>query len=129
MSPELIHPEQFGLKKRCPTESSDCYALGMVIYEIIGGHPPFHGHTDIAVSIKVLSGERPPRGARFTDDLWEILGLCWVPQPSDRPSIEDVLQRLEAISDLLEPPSPGVDEVEEDSNYWDSASGSGDGLL
>ena len=124
MSPELIHPEQFGFKKRRPTESSDCYDLGMVIYEIIGGRPPFHRHTDVAVSLEVLSGERPPRGVRFTDSLWEILVLCWAPTPSDRLSIQDVLQRLKEISDLLGPPSPEVDEVEDDSDDWDSGNSS-----
>jgi len=37
MGPELINPEQFGLEDNRPTKSSDCYALGMVIYEAISG--------------------------------------------------------------------------------------------
>jgi len=36
MSPELLHPEGFGVPKseNRPTRHSDCYALGMVIYEV-----------------------------------------------------------------------------------------------
>jgi len=37
MSPELLHPEGFGIPKsdeKRPTRQSDCYALGMVIYEV-----------------------------------------------------------------------------------------------
>ena len=36
MSPELLHPEGFGIPKseNRPTRQSDCYALGMVIYEV-----------------------------------------------------------------------------------------------
>ena len=37
MSPELLDPERFGvpeLKGDRPTRQSDCYALGMVIYEV-----------------------------------------------------------------------------------------------
>ena len=37
MSPELLVPEQFGistLEPDRPTRQSDCYALGMVIYEV-----------------------------------------------------------------------------------------------
>jgi len=37
MSPELLHPERFGLpesENNRPTRQSDCYALGMVIYEV-----------------------------------------------------------------------------------------------
>ena len=37
MSPELLDPEKFGLpisEDNRPTRQSDCYALGMVIYEV-----------------------------------------------------------------------------------------------
>jgi len=37
MSPELLHPERFRIPKsenNRPTRQSDCYALGMVIYEV-----------------------------------------------------------------------------------------------
>jgi serine/threonine protein kinase len=109
MSPELIHPQRFGLENSCPTKSSDCYALGMVIYETISGNLPFHKHADITVFVMVLAGERPPRGAEFTESLWKILELCWSPQPNNRPSIEDVLRCLETVSNLSEPHSPGAD--------------------
>ena len=42
MSPELIVPEEFGFEKYRATVSSDCYALGMVVYEVISGNIPFH---------------------------------------------------------------------------------------
>jgi len=34
MSPELLNPESFGLNDSRPTTQSDCYALGMVVYEV-----------------------------------------------------------------------------------------------
>jgi serine/threonine protein kinase len=34
MSPELLDPEMFGVQGDRPTRQSDCYALGMVIYEV-----------------------------------------------------------------------------------------------
>ena len=123
MSPELIAPQRFGFKNSRPTKPSDCYALGMVIYETISGNFPFHRHTDPTVIMKVLEGEHPPRGAGFTRSLWEMLELCWTPQPGARPSIEDVLQCLEMVSDSLEPPGM-EEEVEEGGDDWDSDSGS-----
>jgi serine/threonine protein kinase len=99
MSPELIYPQQFGLESSCPTESSDCYALGMVIYETISGNLPFHEDGDLTVFVKVLKGERPRRGVRFRKArLWKMLERCWESQPSRRPSIGDVLQCLKAHS-------------------------------
>ena len=102
MSPELIDPEQFGFDKYCPTKASDCYALGMVIYETISGRLPFHQHTDLNVFFKVVRGERPRRGRDFTDGVWKVLELCWKPQPNDRPNIEDVLVCLKQASNLSE---------------------------
>ena len=99
MSPELINPQQFGSEKGRPTQASDCYALGMVIYETIGGRSPFHEHSDLNVVMKVVNGERPRRELFFPEELWKMLELCWAPQPRDRPSIKEVLQCLEGIPD------------------------------
>ena len=34
MSPELLYPEGYGPSDGRPTKQSDCYALGMVVYEV-----------------------------------------------------------------------------------------------
>ena len=102
MSPELIAPDQFGFEKSRPTKASDCYALGMVVYEIVSGELPFHNERDIAVFWKVVKGERPRRGAKFADRLWGMLEWCWAAHPDDRPSIEGVLQCLRTVSNLQE---------------------------
>jgi serine/threonine protein kinase len=103
MSPELFYPENFGLKDSRRTKRSDCYALGMVIYEVLSGQVPFNRCDVYAVVAKVGGGERPgrPRGAegeRFTNGVWRILERCWTPNPDDRPRIEDVLRCLEEAS-------------------------------
>ena len=124
MSPELIAPQRFGFESSRPTKSSDCYALGMVIYETISGHPPFHKYTDLTVFLKVVEGERPFREARFMDSLWEMLELCWEPQPEARPSIEDVLHRLESSSQPGESPASGLDGELDEGDGWYSGSDS-----
>ena len=100
MSPELLDPDQFGLKEGNPTKESDCYALGMVIYEVLSGQPPFSECRGFVVIRKVLAGERPKRpqgdeGKLFTDGIWGILKLCWKPQPHDRISAKAILSGLE----------------------------------
>ena len=126
MSPERIAPEQFGFKNSRPTIASDCYALGMVVYETISGNVPFHKEADLTVSMKVVvKGEHPPRGAKFTKRLWEMLELCWAPKPNHRPGIEDVLWCLEVVSNSSEPPSPVAEEgTDEEGDDWDSEPGS-----
>jgi len=115
MSPELLDPDQFGFKGGRPTQESDCYALGMVILEVLSGKVPFTQLKDFIVMRKVIEGERPGRpegaeGSRFTDDLWQMLNRCWETQPENRPSIQAVLEFLEQVSRDWIPPSPQVDE-------------------
>ena len=71
MSSELLHPEEFGFKDSRPTRESDCYALGMVILEVLSGRAPFALYKDVVVMCKVIEGEPPerPNRAWFTDDL------------------------------------------------------------
>ena len=111
MSPEFFIPEKFNLKDNRQTKHSDCYALGMVIYEVLSGRFPFSRHHGFVIIGKIIQGKRPGRprgqkGRRFTDDVWCTLEHCWKPNPCDRPSIEDVLQRLERASRFWIPPSP-----------------------
>ena len=99
MSPELFDPEEFDLEDDRPTKSSDCYALGMVIYEVLSGQKPFFGCGRYVVIAKVLNGKRPVRpqgvdGRWFTDDVWNISERCWSGSPGERPRVEDVLRCL-----------------------------------
>ena len=109
MSPELLHPGLFGFKDSQQTKGSDCYALGMVILEVLSGQAPFASDKDYIVMRKVIDGERPERPGViwFTDDLWRTLEQCWLPQPGDRPTAEVVLRCLGPLSATWQPPLPG----------------------
>ena len=76
MSPELLHPQLFGFEDSRPTKESDCYALGMVIVEVLTGQAPFARDNGVAVMRKVLDGERSerPKEVWFTDDLHQQHG-------------------------------------------------------
>jgi serine/threonine protein kinase len=100
MSPELLNPGMFGLKKRRSTKESDCYAFGVVIYEVLSGQTPFAPSKAPVVMQKVLNGERPEKpqgnnGRYFTDGIWRVMQSCWKHQPRDRISARDILLRLE----------------------------------
>jgi len=114
MSPELLDPDRFGRENGRPTKESDCYALGMVILEVLTSKPPFPNCNGMVVMRKVVEGERPGRpqggeGVWFTDDLWEMLERCWSSQPERRPAVNAVLQCLEQGSTAWQPLPPDSD--------------------
>ena len=99
MSPELFDPQKYGSSGIQPTKESDCYALGMVAYEILSGSTPFGTDNSFAVLRRVLEGERPERpegdaAKLFTDSIWGVMKRCWKDKPKERASARDVLQCL-----------------------------------
>ena len=104
MSPELLDPQKYGFSKIRPTKASDCYALGMVVYEILSGSTPFFTDNSFAILRRVLEGERPERpeggaGNLFTDSIWNVVERCWKDQPKERASARDVLLCLGGVPD------------------------------
>jgi hypothetical protein len=127
MSPELIPPEGLTSWKPLSTSmASDCYALGMVIYEVFSRRRLFFGtgrHNLIASMIR--DGKRPERsrggdGGLFTDSVWEILKLCWKHQPHDRISAKAVLLGLEGNPSTSRPSSTADGVVETDKDNQSS---------
>ena len=118
MSPELLAPDETSLKNERPTRQSDCYALGMVIYEVLSDQAPFEPFNRYVAMRKAMDGEHPERprgveGMRFTDDLWRMLERCWAIRPDARPSISAVLEFLERDTrspSLRENQNLGIDE-------------------
>ena len=130
MSPELFPPDQTNGQDSRPTKQSDCYALGMVIYEVLSGQAPFAPCNFYAVILMVTMGERPmrpdgPEGAWFTNDLWRMLNQCWATEPQCRPDVGVVLECLERVSgDSGVPPRRVDDNVGVDRKEMDIASDS-----
>ncbi|KAF9648296.1 kinase-like protein [Thelephora ganbajun] len=105
MAPELMCPEKFGFdgeeRKRLPSRTTDTYALGMTVLEVLTSCRPFNNIArDVTVMYKVLQGERPERPCvELSDQLWTLLETSWHvehrSQPSGRPPTSTVLNRLE----------------------------------
>ncbi|KAF9645426.1 kinase-like protein [Thelephora ganbajun] len=127
MSPEIF---LFG---KGPTKESDCYTLGMVIYEVLSGQVPFATiRSDDLVPQELFNRRRPSRpqgmeGAWFTDGLWEMLERCWRDRPSDRPGLDVVLRCLEDAARPLELTSDVDGDLEIDTDAQSGATASESG--
>jgi hypothetical protein len=62
---------------------------------------PFFPRSDLAVTLHIIKGETPKRptqeecdGVPMSDDLWSLAVDCWAMNPKERPTIDNVLQRL-----------------------------------
>jgi serine/threonine protein kinase/tetratricopeptide (TPR) repeat protein len=94
MAPELFVGEH-------PTAASDVYSLGVLIFEMMTGKLPF-----VADSINALIEMRvyeDTEAARLDDeagaptDVADLVSEMLKNEPEDRPSIESVVERIEAV--------------------------------
>ncbi|CCO35890.1 STE20/SPS1-related proline-alanine-rich protein kinase Short=Ste-20-related kinase [Rhizoctonia solani AG-1 IB] len=86
------------------TEASDVYALGMTIYEIMTGKPPYHNKRESNVIRLVTVKREPPerleclRGdCEKSESLWQLLLRCWSFEPAKRPSAAEVADTLKIM--------------------------------
>ena len=84
-TPDYMAPEQ--VEGREVTPSTDLYALGLVMYEMVTGSRPFAASTPLAAAVRRLS-EKPQSPRALAPDLdpaWESAILrCLQRQPEDR---------------------------------------------
>ncbi|CAB4483794.1 unnamed protein product [Rhizophagus irregularis] len=83
-------PELFLLQKY--TKASDIYSVGMLMWEIFGGFPPFNDIPhDLSTISNIISGLRPPMLSEIPNEIQSLIKRCWNGDPSKRPTIEEIL--------------------------------------
>ncbi|EXX63351.1 uncharacterized protein OCT59_007064 [Rhizophagus irregularis] len=81
-------------------EKSDVYSVGVLLWEISSGQPPFYSEGeqyDIDLALEILQGLREEPVPDTPEDYVEIYTRCWNGEPDKRPTINQVVERLEAI--------------------------------
>ncbi|KIK64865.1 hypothetical protein GYMLUDRAFT_258826, partial [Collybiopsis luxurians FD-317 M1] len=100
MAPELQIPDSAD-KLASSSLSTDVYAFGCTIIEILTLQPPFNTKKNDGAVIHSLSkGERPARPQQniwCTDSLWELMDRCWAQDPSARPDSQGIHDTLQGI--------------------------------
>jgi predicted Ser/Thr protein kinase len=75
-TPEYMAPEQAEGKNRAVGPAADIYALGVILYELLTGAPPFHAETALDTLVRVLCDEPVPPSKRGPGVPRSLDGVC-----------------------------------------------------
>jgi serine/threonine protein kinase len=80
VAPEVLRGKEY-------TQASDIYAFGIIIYEVIGGLPPYHNmaHNEF-LAIKICQGLRPKFSIKVPQLVEDIFKQCVDADPLKRPT-------------------------------------------
>lgn len=84
-TPAYLSPEQ--VTGEPSDHRADIYALGVMMYEMLAGQPPFTGATPTAVLMKRLGGPPPPLQSVRADipaPLADVVDACLATDPNER---------------------------------------------
>ena len=103
---EYMSPEQ--LRGNPLEPSSDLFAFGLILYEMLAGFHPFKKAAVIDTQFGILNDRAPdlsPRRPEVQDDLRSLIDGLLQKTPADRPRIGEVRNRLADLSDIARPRS------------------------
>ena len=91
MSPEAFH-------SATPSAATDVYALGVLLYELVSGRPPYDSDSIPELMRRHMGGE-PERRPGIPDALWDVIMTCMALKPRLRPSAAELVADLSDIAE------------------------------
>ena len=106
MAPEVMSDEKY-------SESSDVYAFGLIVYEILTSEKLFKNFNLLSLMRKVQEdGYRPTLSDDIPDSYQDLIERCWSQKAEDRPSFAQI------VSDLTSNPE-FITELVDENEYYD----------
>ncbi|RIB27627.1 kinase-like domain-containing protein [Gigaspora rosea] len=82
------------LQKLKPDKKSDIYSLGVIMWELTSGKPPFNKESLAEIIFKIVHGDREVAIPNYVT----LYQKCWSTEPKQRPSLNEILGCLGEIS-------------------------------
>ncbi|GBC06537.1 hypothetical protein RclHR1_00690027 [Rhizophagus clarus] len=95
-----VDPKKFDTSLYSLNKKSDIYSIGVLLWEISSCRPPFgNEYNQFALPMQISKGLRETPIPNTPKDYERIYTgkYCWKHEPDDRPTIHDVVTKLEAI--------------------------------
>ncbi|CAB4409579.1 unnamed protein product [Rhizophagus irregularis] len=81
--------------------ASDIYSIGMLMWEISSGQPPFiNFENDYELALKIINGMRPKIVPGTPLEYKELIEQCWDADPTKRPDIGTLFGRINEMNRL-----------------------------
>ncbi|GBC07027.1 hypothetical protein RclHR1_00720036 [Rhizophagus clarus] len=94
IDPQALKNNDYKLDKK-----SDVYSVGVLLWEISSGRPPFEKSINKAsMMLSIVSGNREKPVTNTPLEYQSLYIRCWDDDPDKRPSIKDVSEKLKKIN-------------------------------
>ncbi|XP_065087059.1 mitogen-activated protein kinase kinase kinase 7 isoform X2 [Ochlerotatus camptorhynchus] len=91
MAPEVFEGSTY-------TEKCDVFSWGIILWEVIAREQPFKSmENPYAIMWKVHQGSRPPLIEGCPKPLEELMINCWTQNPANRPSMQEVVDKMNQL--------------------------------
>ncbi|MDQ6745151.1 MAG: protein kinase, partial [Actinomycetota bacterium] len=81
-TPRYMAPEQ--ARGGAISPATDVYGVGVVLYEMLAGHPPFDGHSAVELALRHVGDPPPPLPGEVPADLAEVVERALAKAPGER---------------------------------------------
>lgn len=98
-TPAYMAPELYGGRKRQYNESTDMFALGILMHQIMTRSIPFDDMRSWQITDAIKTNQRPQKHPWWSNELVSLLSACWHAQPRKRPNVAQTLRVAQCFKD------------------------------